>query len=139
LSAVLLTGCSSTPPPEPEEKSALHKVALLYGFYTRDHKGKAPASLDELKRYAQTLKKEQLAPLKLEPGQLDAVFVSPRDREPFVLRPAPPGGAIPDPLNPPVIAYERNGSGGKRYVAFVTSNIEEVDEARFRQLVPDAK
>jgi hypothetical protein len=38
----------------------------------------------------------------------------------------------------PVIAYERTGDGGDRFVAFASGGVEEVDEDRFRQLVPDA-
>jgi hypothetical protein len=37
------------------------------------------------------------------------------------------------------VAYEQEGVDGKRYVATVVGAVEEVDEARFRELVPDAK
>jgi hypothetical protein len=39
----------------------------------------------------------------------------------------------------PVIAYEQEGIDGKRFIATSVGAIEEVDAARFRELVPDAK
>ena len=39
----------------------------------------------------------------------------------------------------PVVAYETTGVGGKRLVANTLGAIDEVDEATFRTLVPNAK
>ena len=38
----------------------------------------------------------------------------------------------------PIIAYEQTGVGDKRLVASSLGGVEEVDEARFRKLVPSA-
>ena len=54
----------------------------------------------------------------------------------MVLYGAPDGP--PGPGGAPVIAYEQEGVGGKRFVASSLAAIEEVDEARFRELVPNA-
>jgi hypothetical protein len=43
---------------------------------------------------------------------------------------------MPGSGSPPVIAYEQTGSMGKRYIATGLGGVEEVDEARFLQLVP---
>jgi len=37
-----------------------------------------------------------------------------------------------------VVAYEQEGVNGKRFVASKMGAVEEVDEARFRKMVPSA-
>ena len=39
----------------------------------------------------------------------------------------------------PVIAYEQEGVGGKRFIASSLGAVDEVDEATLAQLVPGAK
>jgi hypothetical protein len=38
-----------------------------------------------------------------------------------------------------VVFYEKAGKNGKRYVAYPMGKVEEVDEAKFKELVPEAK
>jgi len=67
----------------------------------------------------------------------DSLFISPRDGKPYVVLygrskgPPGPGGA-------PVVAYEQEGRGGRRFVASSMGAIEEVDDAAFRRMVPAA-
>ena len=80
-----------------------------------------------------------LAALGLEDVDRQALFVSPRDQEEYVLRPQAGRGGIPPPgQKPPVILYERTGQGGRRYAAYPTAQAEEVDDQTFRHLVPEA-
>ena len=66
---------------------------------------------------------------------VDEVFMSPRDNQPLQLRfnvkPGVPGN------DTEVVAYEMTGVGGKRFVAFSSVNVDEIDEARFKELVKD--
>lgn len=92
-----------------------------------------PANETEFKKYIQGLKPDAMQALGIDQAQLDTHFVSPRDEKPYkFLYKVRPG----DPTKPPVIAYEQVGSGGKREVAFLNGKVEEVDEARFKELVP---
>ena len=46
--------------------------------------------------------------------------------------------AVPDPQKGmPIVAYEKVGVGGKRLVARSTTQVEEVDDAKLREWVPN--
>ena len=54
-----------------------------------------------------------------------------------------PGGQVADrdwPLQPArVVAYEQEGQGGTRFIVTDLGRVQEVDEARFAELVPNPK
>lgn len=114
----------------------LQTLAIFYGRYVGAHRGKPPAKLDEFKSWLKKQPREQFESLQVDPDKLDALFTSPRDNQPFgfvfsasAMTPGPEGKGS-------VIIYEQTGVGGKRLVAYSTSQIEEVDEATFQRLVP---
>jgi hypothetical protein len=61
---------------------------------------------------------------------VDQTFVSSRDKLPFVT--VPPSGSSG------VVAFERKGVDGKRYVGTAQGSAYEVDENYFREQVPNA-
>ncbi|MBA3484608.1 MAG: hypothetical protein H0T51_22620 [Pirellulales bacterium] len=69
-----------------------------------------------------------LKALKVE--SLDELFVSERDGQPMVV------AYGPSPFGVDVVAYEQTGVNGMRQVGHKIGMVEEVDEARFRELVP---
>jgi hypothetical protein len=144
--ALILAGCGSKGTPPPTAEQNIQKFARVYGQYVARNQGRAPASIDELKKFLGSQDQKVLTTLNLT--DVDSVFVSPRDNEPYVLvRPKPrganrPGGPPPAPGSPPpgnaaspVVAHEKTGSGGKRYVVFADTRVEEVDEERFKELI----
>lgn len=119
----------------PKVESNLHTLMTFYGRYTAQHQGQRPSDADALKKYIGSQSPDQLA--KMEITDVDSLFVSPRDGQPYVMR----YGVLPPPATPlggTVVAYEQTGVDGKRYVGFDLGSAEEVDETRFRTLVPDA-
>jgi hypothetical protein len=83
---------------------------------------------------------EKEAPSLLEQfavKDVQALFVSSRDKEPYVILYGPLTGP-PGPGGQPVFAYEKTGVGGTRMVATSLGAVEEVDETRLKQLVPSA-
>jgi len=62
------------------------------------------------------------------------MFVSSRYKKPYMVIYGPTSGE--GPAGQPVIAYEQEGMNGKRFVASKMGAVEEVDEARFRKMVP---
>jgi len=120
-----------------QEGSNLKPLSIFYGQFIGQHRGKPPASEAEFKQFLQSMSPEQLASLQVK--DVDSLFVSERDQKPYVFlfgeaaKNNPPG-----PAGSPVIAYEQLGVGGKRFVASSMGAVEEVDEARFRELVPGA-
>jgi hypothetical protein len=129
LLLVLVCGCQGTKA-APEEEVHLRKLATVYGRYISKHKGAVPPSEAALKKFIQTSNLQE----ELSLGNLDQLFISPRDNQPYVVRyGAKSKAAIGDSQR--VIAYEQEGRGGKRFVAFITTAVEEVNEERFEELV----
>ena len=84
---------------------------------------------------------KSLSPAELTSFGIDdsnRIFTSDRDGKPYVIIYGQPHGP-PGPGGAPVIAYEQEGKEGKRWVASALGAVEEIDEARFRQLAPAAK
>ena len=125
-------------------KSHLRTLASLYTRYSAELRGR-PATEAGFKEFiAKTMPADRLEAANVK--TVDELFVSERDNKPYVVlygaAPAagPPAGATKGgaPVFP-VCAYEQEGKDGKRLVAAVSGKVEEVDEARFKQLVPGAK
>jgi hypothetical protein len=107
----------------PEEEARISKLAVFYGRYISQHKGKTPPSEAELKKFIKTIDAD---------ANLDELFVSPRDSEPYVVRYNIPAGA---PGAATVTAHEKTGKNGKRLVALTTGEVRSVDEAEFQKLI----
>ncbi len=112
------SGCGSrTSPSTPPTELSLRKLATYYGMYVSAHKGQSPASEAVLKKF--------IAEKAADINQ-DDLFLSHRDREPYVVRyQVKLGGGNP------VIAHEKTGHGGKKFVAFSTTEVRELDAAEF--------
>jgi len=135
--AWLATGCGTRIESQEREQSNLKPLAIMYGQFIGQHRGQPPKNEEEFKQYVRSQSPDALASFGV--SDPDAIFVSSRDGQPYVVhygnaaRTGPPG-----PGGQPVIAYEQTGVGGDRFVASSIGAIEEVDEERFRELVPDA-
>ncbi len=133
---ILASGCGpSQSQSAPRESSNLKPLALLYGRYLGAHQGNPPPNEAALKSFIQSLPPEQLSSMRAT--DVDKLFVSSRDGQPYVVvygkTTGPPGTG-----GAPIIAYEQTGVDGKRFVASSLGAVDEVDETRFRQLVPSA-
>ncbi len=142
LGCVVLLGCSTHNEGQSQEESNLKPLAIFYGQYTGEHQGQGPASEAEFKKYVESLNSEALSSFGITDPS--SIFISSRDKKPYVIIYGA-GGGIPDGTGGdaglaggPVIAYEQEGVGGKRFIATSLGMIEEVDEARFKQLVPNS-
>jgi len=132
---VLLLGCESSSNKASQESSAIKPLALLYGQFTGQHRGTPPKDEAEFKAFVEKTDAVFLKSFAID--NPDLIFVSSRDHKPYVIVYGTPTGP-PGPGGQPVIAYEQIGVSGKRYVASFLGAVEEVDEARFRELVPFA-
>jgi hypothetical protein len=134
LALLSLLGCSSNA--TPKEERSLRPLAVVYSRYVSQHQGKRPKSMDDLKTFVQSLHGTDLGTMNL--ADRDGLFVSSRDGKPYVIV---SGSTKPSAnLNgAPIVLCENEGKDGKRFVANALGAVEEVDEARFRQLVPSAK
>lgn len=129
-------GCRSTPAPAQGSDSEIKKLGIICMRFVGKHRGKAPVDRAELDTFLEELGQKELAVMGI--SKPDAVFHSSRDNQPIVIRYGitipPPGPGLPT-----VIAYEKEGFGGQRLVAFATAGVEQVNEARLKELVPEFK
>lgn len=140
----------------------IRKVGRLYTSYTATQKGNVgPASLEVLKKYAESLDEKALNNLDLKKEELASIFVSPRDNEPYAIVPRVPpfiaAAAVPDPKGkslpgkgrpkgspeqtqlssgpPKAIVYEKTGAGGTHLVVFNNGELREVGNSDLSQFV----
>ena len=112
--------------------SNIKRLANLYMAHQMRRGSKGPANEAAFKEFI----KNGMAPHRLEmmqvnPNNADALFISERDGQPFVVRYGLSGGtmtALP-------VVFEQQGEGGKRLVAFTNGSVEEVDAARYEELL----
>ena len=136
LVLVTTVGCNSTnPEAAAEQASTLKPLAVIYGKYQGEHQGRPPANEAEFKAYVQSSAKPILEANGIQ--SVEALFISSRDQQPFVILYGPLTGP-PGPAGQPVFAYEKVGVDGKRYVATSLGAVHELDEAEFRKVVPAA-
>jgi len=108
---------------ETEGKTRLTRLLRLYQVYVNKKK-KGPASEQELRDLG-----KQLTPQEREDfligDDLENIFISSRDKQPFVIKynlRLEPGGPTQG------VAWEAKGKDGKRYVALSVGYVEEYRE-----------
>jgi hypothetical protein len=112
--------------------SNIRRLANLYNAFQVRKGMKGPKDEAEFKHFIQQeYSPEKLQRMQVDPQNVDALFTSERDGEPFVIRYGVSGGlSTVDP-----VVFEQKGVGGKRQVAFTGGTVEEVDDSRYDQLL----
>ena len=107
----------------------MQRLINLYVRYQTQHRWQGPPSEDAFRDYIAQVQPVMLERMGVDPGNLDQLFVSERDNQPFQIRYGIPGSARGS--NEAVI-FEASGDQGKRQVGFTSSVIEEVaDDQRY--------
>ena len=132
----MVAGCDGGAAGIVQQESNLKKLALFYGPYQGEHQGQLPP--DE-KAFKDFIKSKELLLQNQGIKDVDALFISERDKQPYVVLYA--GETLGDngPAGLPVVAYEKQGVGGKRFVVSTLGAVEEVDEKQFREWVKNPK
>lgn len=112
-----------------ENASNLKPLAVLYGRFCQQHRGKGPANEEEFKKFVQAFSADELKTIGATSA--DDVFVSARDKQPFQIRYGLQMAGAAE-----VIAWEQTGADGRRMIGNSLGAVEEVDEATFQQRVP---
>jgi len=134
--AAMVAGCGPNTAKISQESSNLKPLGVLYGQFTGQHRGQAPANEAEFKTFVKATDPSFLKSFNVTDAE--SLFISTRDNKPFIVLYGAPSGPA-GPGGQPVIAYEAEGHGGKRYVVSFMGAVEEVDAKRFQELVPSAK
>lgn len=129
----LVLGCQNDAPNSATESSDLKPLAVLYGRFIGSHQGRGPKDEQEFKEFIKSQSSQELSGLGVT--DIESLFVSTRDKKPYKLKfyatPPVPGKSMN------VFAWEQDGIKGKRFVAGTLGEVMEVDEAAFRELVPN--
>jgi hypothetical protein len=126
----LLLGCGGEPAsPRGAVLSPLKALLSLYSQATTQS-GHRPANEAEFKEFVAQNGGELLKAYKTD---AEKAFISPRDNQPFVVV----YGQRPAGMAAGVVAYEQTGVDGIRQVGFELGYIEEVDDAKFKEMVPN--
>jgi hypothetical protein len=128
----VLPGCGSNELESPTA-ARLRGLGTLYLDYAVGKNGKGPAGEQEFKKHLRSVPGFVLEMNGVDPNALDAVFVSERDGEPFVILYGVSISGISG-TSAPLIAHEKTGKNGKRLVVFANAKVEHVDEARLQHL-----
>ena len=126
---VALVGCGGGGGAASSDEDAQFRV--LTRFYTRvsTELGRPPKDEAEFKEKIKAVNPDLSA---VGAASVDDLFVSERDGQPVVV-------VYGEPLKgSDVVMYEKTGVDGKRMVGHKIGSVEEVDAARFGELVPSA-
>jgi hypothetical protein len=130
LLALGVIGCGGNAGSEVKKQATSH-LRLLTSLHTKisSEMGRYPKDEAEFKA---ALASANLSLEALKVSNLDELFVSERDGQPLVVvyGQAPAGSDV--------VVYEQNGVEGLRQVGHRIGMVEEVDAARFAELVPNA-
>lgn len=128
--AGVLSGCGGSAKQQEAQKGRMQAVVSMYGM-ARTLQGRVPASEEQFKAFiaekgANTMNRVGVA-------NADELLVSDRDNQPYVvIYGKPPAG-----MNQDVVAFEKTGVDGTRLVGFGVGYVQEADEAKFKELVPN--
>ena len=100
----------------------MHLVDLQRQF-AEAHDGREPQSADELREWVNEKDPQELGEWQVT--DVDSLFISSRDGEPFVIVPRSKGAVTSDRNR--IVAYEQIGVDGERLVAFDLGQVMEMD------------
>lgn len=126
VAVMTLVGCADESPAVSTGTSHVRLLTMLYNKVSREL-GRVPKDEQEFK---DKLKGADLSLQSLKINSTDELFVSERDGQPLVVV----YGSVP--AGSDVVVYEQTGVDGKRMVGHRIGMVEEVDDAKFQELVP---
>jgi hypothetical protein len=132
LVAIGVAGCGGDDALKSPAAAQLKGLATMYLDFAAS-KGTGPQSEEAFKKHLKSVEGFVLQGNGLDPKQIDAAFVSPRDKQPFVVLYGVGIGRISGE-SAPLVAYEKTGVNGKRLVAFANTKLAHVDEAGLEEL-----
>jgi hypothetical protein len=131
----LLIGCTSRTDPDSAIASVnttnIQRLANLYFTYQSQHDWRGPADEANFKSFLRGYNPHKLTRIGVDPNDLDKLFISERDGQPFKIHYGVLGSAMGS--SAPVI-FESTGNGEKRLVGFLDMQQREVDDSEYNSL-----
>jgi hypothetical protein len=111
--------------------SNVKRLSNLYQSFASRHGWRGPKDEAEFKEFIRNFPAHRLEMMGVGPDQLDTLFVSEIDGQPFQVKyeiKSGLGAVIP-------VVFEQQGEGGKRMVGFTNGSVQVADESLVRQLL----
>ncbi len=132
----LALGCGGSKDPKSmiaaANDSNVKRLATMYSFYHLKNNFKGPKDEDTFRTFIEEQDPKRLSLADIDASKLDELFVSERDKEPFVVRYGKDtyvrGPSIP-------VVFEATGVDGMRQVGFCNGSMQEVDEEEYDRLM----
>jgi hypothetical protein len=132
-SVLLSSGCSGDDALNSPAAKKLKALGDVYLDYAVAKSGGGPADQAQLVKHMRSMPEFVLRDKGIDPKNLDDLFTSERDQEPFVVL---YGTGVTEFSgdSKQVLAYEKTGKNGKRLLVFASTKVAHVDEAELEQL-----
>lgn len=135
LAGGFLAGCGDSSDPNAAiaavNQQNIQRLANLYFTYQMKHEWHGPPDEQAFKQFLRGYNPDKLTRIGIDPNNIDKLFVSERDGEPFKIRFGVLGSAMGS--SEPVI-FEAKGINGQRNVGFLNMVQREVDDAEYNDL-----
>lgn len=109
----------------------IQRLANLYFTYQTKNEWRGPADEAEFKGFIRSYNPQKLTRIGVDPQEIDALFTSERDGQPFKIRYSVKGSAMGS--SEPVV-FESVGVDGKRQIGLLNMTQTEVDAAEYESL-----
>ena len=128
-------GCETKTASKPQQESHLKPLALMFGQYTGQHRGQTPSDEAAFKQFVRS-NTAFLSNFKVDG---ENVFVSERDGKPYVILVRASQGSARPCRAPRLLRTNRKASTAGGSSPNSLGAVQEVDEIRFRELVPSGQ
>ena len=131
-------GCSESGPANAvaaANDSNVKRLSNLYQSLASRNGWRGPKDETEFKEFIRTFPAHRLELMGVDPSQVDALFVSDRDGQPFQVK-----YGIDSGLGAVIaVVFEQQGKDGMKLVGFTDGSVQSVDESRYQQLFGEAR
>ena len=130
-----LVGCGGGPTPEERiaanNDTNIKRLASLYAMFQLKNQYRGPANEAEFKTFIQDQDADRLKLAGIDVSDVDGLFISERDEQPFKIR-----YGLNTRVRGPSLAviFEQTGVDGQRQVGFTGSAMQEVDSDEYDRL-----
>ena len=138
VALAMIAGCGDSDELNSPTAMRLKALATMYLDYAAQKSGGGPPNEAELKKYMKLVEGWVLEDRGVDPKNLDALFISPRDQEPFVVLWGVGIKQISG-TKAPLVAYEKNAKNGKRLIVFANTKLDYVDDDGLKQVMEKDK